>query len=48
MWKRTVLSLCQVRDTGALGNDVLRDIDDQIDDAELLPFRYLNLPGKSH
>jgi len=46
MLKRTVLSLCQVRDTGALGNDVLRDIDDQMDDSELLPFRYQNQPGK--
>ena len=25
--------------------DITRDIDDHIDDAELLPFRYLNLPG---
>jgi hypothetical protein len=34
------LSLCQVRDMGALVNDVRRDIDDQVDDSELLPFRH--------
>jgi hypothetical protein len=33
---------------GALGNDVLRDIDDQMDDSELLPFRYRNQQGKSN
>jgi hypothetical protein len=26
-----------------LDNDLARSIDDQIDDAELLPFRYLNI-----
>ena len=26
-----------------LDNDITRDIDDHMDDAELLPFRYLNL-----
>jgi hypothetical protein len=35
-----VLSLCQVRDMGAFVNDVRRDIDDQVDDSELLPFRH--------
>jgi hypothetical protein len=27
---------------GALGNDIIRDIDDQMDGSELLPFRYQN------
>jgi len=35
-----VLSLCQVRDMGALVNDVRRGIDDQVDATELLPFRH--------
>jgi hypothetical protein len=35
-----VLSLCQVRDMGALVNDVRTDIDDQMDASELLPFRH--------
>jgi hypothetical protein len=26
-----------------LDNDLKRDIDDHMDDAELLPFRYLNI-----
>ena len=26
-----------------LDNDITRDIDDHVDDAELLPFRYLKL-----
>lgn len=28
-----------------LDNDIIRDIDDYMDEAELLPFRYLNMPG---
>jgi hypothetical protein len=28
-----------------LDNDITRDIDDHMDDAELLPFRYLNMTG---
>jgi hypothetical protein len=31
-----------------LDNDILRDIDTQMDDSELLPFRYQNLLNKSH
>ena len=38
-----VLSLCQVRDTGALGNDIIRNIDDQMDDAECLPNVHISL-----
>ena len=41
------LLLCQVRDTGAFGNDVIRDIDDQMDNSELLPFRYQNSLDRS-
>jgi hypothetical protein len=29
-----------------LDNDIKRTIDDAMDDGELLPFRYLNLPIK--
>jgi hypothetical protein len=28
-----------------LDNDITRDIDDHVDDTELLPFRYLKMPG---
>jgi hypothetical protein len=31
-----------------LDNDIRRDVDTHMDDSELLPFRYQNLPGKSH
>lgn len=31
-----------------LDNDIERDVDDQMDDSELLPFRYRNIPSKSH
>jgi hypothetical protein len=31
-----------------LNNDIKRDVDTHMDDSELLPFRYQNLPGKSH
>jgi hypothetical protein len=31
-----------------LDNDIKRDVDVQMDDSELLPFRYQNQPGKSH
>jgi hypothetical protein len=29
-----------------LDNDIKRTIDDAVDEAELLPFRYKNVPGK--
>jgi hypothetical protein len=31
-----------------LDNDIIRDIDTQMDDSELLPFRYQNLLNKPH
>ena len=31
-----------------LGNEIIRDVDTQMDDSELLPFRYQNQQGKSH
>jgi hypothetical protein len=40
-------SLCQVNAMDDLDNDIKRDVDTQMDDSELLPFRYLNQPGKS-
>jgi len=43
MLKRTVLSLCQVRDTDALGNDILRDIDDMMDESDRLPNVHLQI-----
>jgi len=46
MLKRTVLSLCQVRDTGALGNDILRDINDMMDEADRLPNVHLQIRHK--
>jgi hypothetical protein len=41
-------SLCQVNAMDDLDNDIQRDVDTHMDDSELLPFRYQNLPGKSH
>jgi len=46
MWKRMGHSLCQVRDTGALGNDILRDIDDMMDEADRLPSVHLQIRHK--
>ena len=35
----------KARSMDDLDNDITRDIDDHVDDTELLPFRYLNMPG---
>jgi len=39
---------CQASVMDDLDNDIRRDVDTHMDDSELLPFRYQNLPGKSH